>query len=269
MKQQRTCVRTNRSFFTLIELLVVIAIIAILAAMLMPALQQARERGRTANCMAQQKNISLAIVQYTGDNNDFFPPFLGAACSINDPQSLMWNLALVRGGYVSSPKLYFCPGAQGMISGSDPNGFDSCGTVTDFSQPSNYKWQFTTYGYNFVYIGSARGRTSHFQGTNTSGVSGTSVATDFPPVKTVEVRNASSKILIGDSYDESKPIRGKYVFGPMYRIDSGNPSARHSGSCNYGFTDGHSETVGGAKFNETMIGSGDIHNHYWNPFSKL
>ena len=63
----------TQSAFTLIELLVVIAIIAILAAMLLPALGQARNRARSAQCINKLKNLGHLSSQYNADNNDFIP----------------------------------------------------------------------------------------------------------------------------------------------------------------------------------------------------
>ncbi len=59
--------------FTLIELLVVIAIIAILAAMLLPALQSARERGRRGSCVSNLKQIGTALMQYAQDYREKMP----------------------------------------------------------------------------------------------------------------------------------------------------------------------------------------------------
>ncbi len=72
----RTCPIDNRkwSFFTLIELLVVIAIIAILAAMLLPALSRARERARATSCLGHYNDLGKVLQFYASDTRGFLPP---------------------------------------------------------------------------------------------------------------------------------------------------------------------------------------------------
>lgn len=103
------CRRVKKFFFTLIELLVVIAIIAILAAMLMPALQQAREKGRSASCLNQMKQIASVIQMYTGDFKNYYPFLDGQTGKTWDNWG--WKIAPYLGFKKDDPfpKLYFCP----------------------------------------------------------------------------------------------------------------------------------------------------------------
>ena len=83
----------TRSAFTLIELLVVIAIIAILAAMLLPALQQARERSKLTKCINNMGTMAKVFHEYADDNKDFFAPYWNGLKGGSDRSTGTWASA--------------------------------------------------------------------------------------------------------------------------------------------------------------------------------
>jgi len=134
--------RTNG--FTLIELLVVIAIIAILAAMLLPALAKAKAKAKAIACANNEKQIALGYLMYVGDSQDWLP----VATTPDGAAPCEWFLEISK--YISQDTTNYTQlVAQGKVVSCPSAVFDNAAIPTNVPAWSAYGG----YGHNYYYLG--------------------------------------------------------------------------------------------------------------------
>jgi prepilin-type N-terminal cleavage/methylation domain-containing protein/prepilin-type processing-associated H-X9-DG protein len=227
------CSRGKSSAFTLIELLVVIAIISILAAILFPVFAQAREKARQTTCASNEKQIVLAMVQYSMDYDEVYP-----SASYFVSATVCWPIQIYP--YVKSYGVYACP---------------------DDSLTTEYGWEHNSYAMPDNELGGdwAWDITSNIGHNLESGMAGYYDENNNPHAHTAaDIQNPDTTLMLVETFatynsanypgygsDESNGPSMKF---PCTNTNNGfgtpqdlytNGTAIHTGGWNYGFTDGH------------------------------
>ncbi len=233
--------KQRRIRFTLIELLVVIAIIAILAAMLLPALNKARDIARSSTCKNNLKQIGSAHMLYAASFGDMM--VLDSVSSAQHWNGVMWHMDLL------GKKVLRCP-SRTMIGNHSPDDWyvrfwDTASWRNDKGYSENSadhsNWSICDYGVNFRYATSSYSSTTGFRGVKASMFRRASAT-----VLTIETANKDNR-----GWDKVTP-RGVFRINNYYKSpDDGEDGfwVAHGGytECNTVFVDGH---VKGVKANK-------------------